>query len=803
MPWIDKLKNNIFYLLAGGVYTFALASACLSTTYIQLTQGRVFALAFVAMAIFCLWFYNRYAFWGGLCLLLGGGLITWLILYLKDYEVLWFKNLIFFGESLLRHIQGLTPYSERFAVLGTCIIFGFALVTAAAIRSGAGFYCLTLMGFGIFGVLSYLEYPIANLHMLCVLFVFVTLFARRLSREAVRSGGDLAINFSGLALLPICLLLVWTAGKLPQPEAASTKSVRDNVVVNLSAVDEFFYGKLSPKYFNFSTTGFSGLNGRLGGNVRPNERYVMEVYNPSGYWPYLAGAYKDTYEGDRWRWSFPAADLPVFEFEGNRYLSGWAYIGQNVVVLGNPTPEDLLPYERIQGLQQSPYTILIFPGRMTRAMFSPNVTLMAQTWPSGLEIETPGDPAHAIPPSWRPVSEAETFSPANLTRTDTGALESKELLSGQSAYQAIFFPANVGQGYANNGHVNVEGFEVPEEAMAPYLALPETLPQRVRDLAQAIVDEAGAQNDYTKMKALETYLHRFPYTLEPGPIPADVDFVDYFLFEGQQGYCTYYATALAVMGRCIGIPTRYAEGYTLPTEQNDNGGLDVTNANAHAWCEAIIPGYGWIGFEATAPYSYAFYHGGQQAPSHDVFDPEQYPGRGDEFIDDPLMADVRERENRQPVETTEPTPEDEAPQGSRAGWFVLTLLLMILATGGVVALRFHLYQQRMEKLDALPNREAALDYYRRIVALLRARGAPMQEGETAAAYGARLDGAQTGGPHHKLALIFCQAAYSRHDITDSDRAALLEGYEKLLTRKDAPLQEQGKAFLERYVLGKY
>ena len=801
MSLLDKLKNNIFYLLAGGIYTFALASACLSTTYIQLSRGRVMTLSFVAVAFFCLWFWNRYTAWGGLGLLLGGGLITWLILHLNDYQYDWFKNLIFFGGSVVRHIQGLTPYHEDFAVLGVFIIFGFALLSAAAIRSGAGFYALSLIGFGVFGALSYLEYAIDPFHLLCVLFLFVTLFARRLSREAARAGGDLAINFSGLVLLPLCLVLVWTAGKLPQPAAANTKSVRDNVFINLSALDEFFYGTMSPKYFNFSTTGFSGAGGLLGGNVRANERYVMEVYNSSFVqWPYLAGAYKNTYLGDRWGWSYPAADSPVFEDE--TIFAGYAYLGPGSLMLEPPDP--LIPPggDIALGLMHSPNTLLVFPGRTTRAIFTPNGSALANIFPSGVLKERPGNAENFIAPTWRPAVAEEVFAPTALTRTNAGALETKEVISAPSAYQVLYARYPIPRSYTDNAAV-ASDFSFLQNQLAPYLALPESLPQRVRDLAQAIVDEADARNDYTKMKALEEYLHRFPYTLEPGAVPVGADFVDYFLFEGQEGYCTYYATALAVLGRCVGIPTRYAEGYTLPTTYNENGGLDVTNANAHAWCEAFLISGGWTGFEATAPYSYAFYHGGQAAPTHDAFDPEQYPGRNDDFVDDPLMADVRNREDRQPTGTTEPVDETDEPSGSRMGWFVLTLVGLILIAGGVVALRFHLYQQSMDKLSSLPNREAALDYYRRIVALLRARGAPIQEGETAAAYGARLDGAQTGGPHHKLALIFCQAAYSRHDITDDDRAALLEGYEKLLTRKDAPANERAKAFVERYVLGRY
>lgn len=134
-----------------------------------------------------------------------------------------------------------------------------------------------------------------------------------------------------------------------------------------------------------------------------------------------------------------------------------------------------------------------------------------------------------------------------------------------------------------------------------YLSLPEKLPKRVYDLSNEITK--NMLNDYDKVKALEMYLaKKYPYTRNVRNVPNNVDFVDYFLFEEKEGYCTYYASSLAVMARCIGIPTRYIEGFVLPRNKNNDGLYEVTNNEAHAWVEAYIEGRGWIKLEPTSSY---------------------------------------------------------------------------------------------------------------------------------------------------------------------------------------------------------
>lgn len=135
-----------------------------------------------------------------------------------------------------------------------------------------------------------------------------------------------------------------------------------------------------------------------------------------------------------------------------------------------------------------------------------------------------------------------------------------------------------------------------------YTQLPDSLPTRVKELSHSVT--AGADTDYEKLKAIEVYLKNYSYTKTPPPPPANQDFIDYFLFEENSGYCTYFATAMAVMARCEGIPTRYVEGFVTPkTMKKNNTPIRITGYNAHAWPEAYISGFGWVAFEPTPGYN--------------------------------------------------------------------------------------------------------------------------------------------------------------------------------------------------------
>ncbi len=131
-----------------------------------------------------------------------------------------------------------------------------------------------------------------------------------------------------------------------------------------------------------------------------------------------------------------------------------------------------------------------------------------------------------------------------------------------------------------------------------YLQLPSVDP-RVPALAQQII---GLRRlPFEKAKAIEQYLlQRYGYTLE---LPAEKveDPLAHFLFERGEGHCEYFASAMAVMLRGEGIPTRIAAGF-YGGVYNPLTGLQVVRAgDAHSWVEAYIERYGWLTFDPTPP----------------------------------------------------------------------------------------------------------------------------------------------------------------------------------------------------------
>lgn len=140
----------------------------------------------------------------------------------------------------------------------------------------------------------------------------------------------------------------------------------------------------------------------------------------------------------------------------------------------------------------------------------------------------------------------------------------------------------------------------PEWIRERYLALPESLPGRVRSLGAAL--GGSADNPYDRAKAIERLLRRYPYSLNLPAPPPDQDLSAYFLFGVRRGYCDYYATAMVVLARAAGLPARLVIGYapgTLVGQDPLRPVYRVTEAEAHSWPEIYFSGLGWVAFEPT------------------------------------------------------------------------------------------------------------------------------------------------------------------------------------------------------------
>jgi transglutaminase-like putative cysteine protease len=130
-----------------------------------------------------------------------------------------------------------------------------------------------------------------------------------------------------------------------------------------------------------------------------------------------------------------------------------------------------------------------------------------------------------------------------------------------------------------------------------HLRLP-PVDRRVISLARSLT--AGLASDAARAQALERYLRtQFTYSLEISGGAEDP--LAHFLFESRQGYCEYFASALAVMLRVVWIPARVVTGFQGGTANPLTGWHVVRSSDAHAWVEAWIPGQGWTVYDPTPP----------------------------------------------------------------------------------------------------------------------------------------------------------------------------------------------------------
>ena len=174
------------------------------------------------------------------------------------------------------------------------------------------------------------------------------------------------------------------------------------------------------------------------------------------------------------------------------------------------------------------------------------------------------------------------------------------------------------------------GNEYPEWVLERYLQLPDSLPERVGELAAEVAGDTNIA--YVAAFQIERYLRtNYAFDLRVEDQPPRRDPVDFFLFESQAGYFDHHATVMAVMLRTLGIPTRIAVGFSLDESSFDEETRThvLSEEDSWAWPEVYFPGYGWVEFNPT--------------PVREVVNrpgPNLIPlGGGGGGVDDPLTAE--------------------------------------------------------------------------------------------------------------------------------------------------------------------
>lgn len=115
-------------------------------------------------------------------------------------------------------------------------------------------------------------------------------------------------------------------------------------------------------------------------------------------------------------------------------------------------------------------------------------------------------------------------------------------------------------------------------------------------LLERFLSERGlgkAGDPMTTLRRLNRALFEsFAYAPEETDVDSPIDIA----LGKRKGVCQDFTHIMLAAARLWGIPSRYVSGYLYTKrDAGDRSAADAT----HAWVEALVPGYGWIGFDPT------------------------------------------------------------------------------------------------------------------------------------------------------------------------------------------------------------
>jgi transglutaminase-like putative cysteine protease len=179
---------------------------------------------------------------------------------------------------------------------------------------------------------------------------------------------------------------------------------------------------------------------------------------------------------------------------------------------------------------------------------------------------------------------------------------------GQAAAIAPDKNVQIGAEYTTVGAVSAAaintlqdaGTAYPDEIFRIYTQVPPGTPPEVAELAKQVIGNVATP--YEAVRRVETYLRAtYTYTLEPKRPAPRRDAVAAFLFDERAGYFDHFASAMAVMLRSVGIPTRLAAGFVVDAADFDSTDKVylVSEQRAWAWPEVYFPNLGWVEFNPT------------------------------------------------------------------------------------------------------------------------------------------------------------------------------------------------------------
>ena len=193
----------------------------------------------------------------------------------------------------------------------------------------------------------------------------------------------------------------------------------------------------------------------------------------------------------------------------------------------------------------------------------------------------------------------DRVSMPEATERSDGSWTSSRPLAENSSYRVL---SRIPQPSA--AQLEAAGADYPGAVREKFLQLPEDRPEILRETAQQIQTDYQPATPYEAARAIERYLiydGGFTYNLKADYTRADRA-IEEFLGDERQGFCTQFATSMALLSRELGVPARVVYGATTGREEEPDEYV-VTGYNVHTWVEVYFPGVGWYPFDPTPGFS--------------------------------------------------------------------------------------------------------------------------------------------------------------------------------------------------------
>lgn len=438
---------------------------------------------------------------------------------------------LFISKQVNTHCTiGFNDIRIFFIILIPIIIFLLLILIRIGYTNSIFIFSITIVI--LFWSLGFQRAIKANIVKLIILSI-VTFGISNCSNELKKKNINIKINYFKLMLFALVTAIVISEISIALPYSNTgrfSKSVEGKLVKDYgdTKIEE-----LEKKSFDLKLSGYKDNNSRLGGPIFVNDELVLKVRSEKP--EYLRADVKDYYDGTMWTKTGDRHRNVLRKFQN-------IYSFENYInsALYNQKTMEILPMQnKLSTLFTPMYTSSI---NMNGVVFYDDIpTFIGKT------------------------TQNRKYELEYYSMNETKAFENCKNMKWM------------------NEDFNQDYYSLYNK----YMQLPDTITDRTQSMLKKII--SGSRGPYERILKIKQYLQsNYTYSTSVSSVPDNKDFVDYFLFDEKKGYCVYFASAATILCRLAGIPARYVEGFRMEDNKDSEGFYNVTNKEAHAWCEVLV-----------------------------------------------------------------------------------------------------------------------------------------------------------------------------------------------------------------------